>query len=186
MTWVGRQGNSASSAGFSHRNHQVTQSQRRQGPVLAGMGILGIGIDVVHTPRIASLVARRTPTKLATRILSSSELREWEALFPPISVTESGLGAVTVEKWLGSSRSDGPSRKPHIRHSSHSTNRRGSTSRFPKPQQMVVNRASDLKVPRRRSCMPPLVTTASTQSRVCWLNISSQVGAIFRFSLGKR
>ena len=70
------------------------------------MGIIGIGIDIVHIPRIASLVARRSPTKLATRILSPSELREWEALFPrtsaiPVSVTGSNLDGIVVEKWFG-------------------------------------------------------------------------------------
>jgi len=61
------------------------------------MGIIGIGIDIVHTPRIASLVARRTPAKLAARILSSSELREWETLSPPIS---SVPVPVATEEWF--------------------------------------------------------------------------------------
>jgi len=69
------------------------------------MGIIGIGIDIVHTPRFASLVARRTPTKLAARILSSSELHEWKTLSPPISsvpvpVITSGLDLITTERWF--------------------------------------------------------------------------------------
>ena len=69
------------------------------------MRIIGIGIDIVHTPRIASLVARRTPTKLATRILSPSERREWESLSPPISsvpvsTAEKDLDAIMAEKWF--------------------------------------------------------------------------------------
>ena len=69
------------------------------------MGIIGIGIDIVHTPRIASLIARRTPAKLAARILSSSELREWETLSPPTSpatvpVTTNSLDVVTTERWF--------------------------------------------------------------------------------------
>jgi len=69
------------------------------------MGIIGIGIDILHTPRIASLVTRRTPTKLAKRILSSSELREWETLFPqisplPVPTPESSLDAIMSEKWF--------------------------------------------------------------------------------------
>jgi len=69
------------------------------------MGTIGVGIDILHIPRIASLVARRTPTKLATRILSPSELREWETLSPPTSsvpipVTTNGLDAITTEKWF--------------------------------------------------------------------------------------
>jgi len=72
---------------------------------LVGMGIIGIGIDIVHTPRIASLVARRTPIKLAARILSPSERREWEALSPsipsvPLSTAERDLDAIMSEKWF--------------------------------------------------------------------------------------
>jgi len=72
------------------------------------MGIIGIGIDIIHVPRIVSLVARRTPAKLAARILSSSELSEWEALSPPTTstptatVTTMGSTAVATEtpKWV--------------------------------------------------------------------------------------
>jgi len=70
-----------------------------------GMGIIGIGIDIIHTPRLASLVARRSPTKLATRILSPSELREWEKLSPPISsvpvsTTERDLDVIVGAEWF--------------------------------------------------------------------------------------
>ncbi|KAH9894324.1 4'-phosphopantetheinyl transferase [Cubamyces lactineus] len=44
------------------------------------MGILGIGVDVVHVPRILRLLERRTPTKLAHRILSEKELSVWNGL----------------------------------------------------------------------------------------------------------
>ena len=69
------------------------------------MGIIGIGIDIIHTPRLASLVARRSPTKLATRILSPSELREWETLSPPISsvpvsTTERDLDVIVGAEWF--------------------------------------------------------------------------------------
>ena len=69
------------------------------------MGIIGVGIDIVHTPRIASLVARRTPTKLATRILCPSERREWVTLSPPISsapvsTAERDLDAIMTKKWF--------------------------------------------------------------------------------------
>jgi holo-[acyl-carrier protein] synthase len=69
------------------------------------MGIIGVGIDIVHIPRIAVLVARGTPMKLATRILSPSELREWETFSPripsvPVPVTRKGLNAITAEKWF--------------------------------------------------------------------------------------
>ncbi|EJD01323.1 4'-phosphopantetheinyl transferase [Fomitiporia mediterranea MF3/22] len=39
--------------------------------------ILGVGIDIVHLPRIASLVARRGSERLAQRILSPRELPHW-------------------------------------------------------------------------------------------------------------
>jgi len=41
------------------------------------MGILGIGVDVVHLPRIVALVNRRTAQRLALRILSTPELEDW-------------------------------------------------------------------------------------------------------------
>ncbi len=44
------------------------------------MGILGIGVDIAHVPRIIRLMERRTPTKLAHRILSEKELHVWDAL----------------------------------------------------------------------------------------------------------
>ncbi|KAI9489673.1 4'-phosphopantetheinyl transferase [Zychaea mexicana] len=44
--------------------------------------ILGIGVDLVHLQRIASLVARRGRTPLATRILSPLELKEFTQRFP--------------------------------------------------------------------------------------------------------
>ncbi|KAI0049600.1 4'-phosphopantetheinyl transferase, partial [Auriscalpium vulgare] len=47
---------------------------------IARMGILGIGVDIVHLPRIIALMARRSPIALATRILSRSELLVWTAL----------------------------------------------------------------------------------------------------------
>ena len=45
------------------------------------MSILGIGVDVVHFPRIVALSRKYSPTRLATRILSSTELALWKA-FP--------------------------------------------------------------------------------------------------------
>ena len=51
------------------------------------MGIIGVGIDIVHVPRIVSLVARRSPAKFASRILSPSEFSQWESLSPPVTST---------------------------------------------------------------------------------------------------
>lgn len=44
--------------------------------------ILGIGVDIVHLPRIASLISRRGSTCLAKRILSPIELHEFQTRFP--------------------------------------------------------------------------------------------------------
>ena len=44
------------------------------------MGVLGVGVDVVHLPRIASFVRRRTAERLANRILSPEELNQWRKL----------------------------------------------------------------------------------------------------------
>jgi len=46
------------------------------------MAILGVGVDVVHIPRIAALLQRRGP-RLASRILSQEEYPQWESL--PVS-----------------------------------------------------------------------------------------------------
>ncbi|KAL7282161.1 hypothetical protein ACG7TL_003630 [Trametes sanguinea] len=44
------------------------------------MGILGIGVDILHMPRIARLMERRSPAKFAQRILSGKELSFWHAI----------------------------------------------------------------------------------------------------------
>ncbi|PSR73685.1 hypothetical protein PHLCEN_2v10604 [Hermanssonia centrifuga] len=44
------------------------------------MGIIGIGVDIVHLPRISSLISRRGPQRLANRILSKRELTDWYKL----------------------------------------------------------------------------------------------------------
>ncbi|KAG2230717.1 4'-phosphopantetheinyl transferase [Thamnidium elegans] len=42
--------------------------------------IIGIGVDIVHLPRIASLMSRRGSNKLAKRILSQQEYQEFGGL----------------------------------------------------------------------------------------------------------
>ena len=42
------------------------------------MPILGIGVDLVHVPRIVSLISRRTPEKFAAKILSPQEYQQWQ------------------------------------------------------------------------------------------------------------
>lgn len=43
-------------------------------------GVLGVGVDVVHLPRLAALVGRRGFERLATRILSKAEMADWKQL----------------------------------------------------------------------------------------------------------
>ncbi|KAJ7283718.1 4'-phosphopantetheinyl transferase superfamily [Mycena rebaudengoi] len=47
------------------------------------MCVLGIGVDVVHVPRIAALLRRRNPHRLASRILSPQESAQLELLTDP-------------------------------------------------------------------------------------------------------
>ena len=42
------------------------------------MTVLGIGIDLFHIPRLASLVARRGLNRFARRVLSDVELEKWD------------------------------------------------------------------------------------------------------------
>ncbi|KAL1929058.1 hypothetical protein VTP01DRAFT_2117 [Rhizomucor pusillus] len=42
--------------------------------------IIGIGVDILHLPRIAQLVSRRGSRPLARRILSPRELQEFDTL----------------------------------------------------------------------------------------------------------
>ena len=44
------------------------------------MTILGIGVDLVHIPRIASLLGRRNPERFAAKILSTQEYNQWVSL----------------------------------------------------------------------------------------------------------
>lgn len=45
------------------------------------MGILGIGVDILHVPRIARLLLDcRTAARFSRRILSEKELPVWNAL----------------------------------------------------------------------------------------------------------
>ncbi|EED84726.1 predicted protein [Postia placenta Mad-698-R] len=48
------------------------------------MGILGIGVDVLHVPRILELIKRRTAARLAARILIRFSVKEaaYKALYP--------------------------------------------------------------------------------------------------------
>lgn len=57
------------------------------------MGVIGVGIDIIHVPRLVSLLTRRTPAKFAARILSPSELSEWEALSPPTTSTSTSTSS---------------------------------------------------------------------------------------------
>ncbi|KAJ6614308.1 4'-phosphopantetheinyl transferase superfamily [Mycena sp. CBHHK59/15] len=47
------------------------------------MSVLGIGVDVVHVPRIAALLSRRNPQRFASRILSPQEAAQTHLLADP-------------------------------------------------------------------------------------------------------
>lgn len=53
--------------------------------------IIGIGVDIVHIPRITALIARRGQDKLAHRILSPIELKEFQTQSLQSSSTSSYL-----------------------------------------------------------------------------------------------
>ncbi|EJF62931.1 4'-phosphopantetheinyl transferase [Dichomitus squalens LYAD-421 SS1] len=44
------------------------------------MGILGIGVDILHVPRIARLIDGKTASRFARRVLSEKELLAWNAI----------------------------------------------------------------------------------------------------------
>lgn len=44
------------------------------------MTILGIGVDLVHLPRIADLLLRRDPNRFVRRILTQTEISQWKVL----------------------------------------------------------------------------------------------------------
>ena len=44
------------------------------------MGILGIGVDILHLPRLRSLISRRGVERVSNRILSLPELVEWRQI----------------------------------------------------------------------------------------------------------
>ncbi|KAG8930797.1 hypothetical protein FRC03_009797 [Tulasnella sp. 419] len=44
------------------------------------MTILGIGVDILHVGRFSELILRRSPSRLAKRILSQQEWIEWNNL----------------------------------------------------------------------------------------------------------
>ncbi|KAF9226505.1 4'-phosphopantetheinyl transferase [Gyrodon lividus] len=46
------------------------------------MTIHGIGVDLLHVPRMVALIERRGPARLASRILSPSELGDFRRLRP--------------------------------------------------------------------------------------------------------
>lgn len=44
------------------------------------MAVLGIGVDLVYLPRILALLNRGRPDRFASRILSTTEYGQWQAL----------------------------------------------------------------------------------------------------------
>lgn len=44
------------------------------------MGVLGIGIDLLHIPRFRAVLARRGQAKMVQRILTAKEREEYQTL----------------------------------------------------------------------------------------------------------
>ncbi|KAF9534862.1 4'-phosphopantetheinyl transferase [Crepidotus variabilis] len=44
------------------------------------MTILGLGVDIVHLPRIAALISRRSADRFACRVLSPTEYGQWKQI----------------------------------------------------------------------------------------------------------
>lgn len=61
------------------------------------MTIIGIGIDILHLPRLTKLLTRKinSKTKFAKRILSSIEYEEWLGREEDSTVTQ-----IEQERWL--------------------------------------------------------------------------------------
>ncbi|KAI0370219.1 4'-phosphopantetheinyl transferase [Pilatotrama ljubarskyi] len=43
-------------------------------------GIVGVGVDIIHVPRLVALLRRRPPNQFARRILSETELARWNSI----------------------------------------------------------------------------------------------------------
>ncbi|KIL70119.1 hypothetical protein M378DRAFT_116994 [Amanita muscaria Koide BX008] len=61
------------------------------------MTILGIGVDVVHVPRVTALIRRRGLQKFVSRILSPQELSDWNSL--PACTTELARSRFLAVRW---------------------------------------------------------------------------------------
>lgn len=81
--------------------------------------ILGIGIDIVHLPRIAAVIERRTSQKLADRILSPSETEHWLCIENEIQQQTRFLAVryvlVPAQTLFTHYLSDGRSKKQHTK-----------------------------------------------------------------------
>lgn len=62
------------------------------------MPILGIGVDIVHVPRIAKILQRTYGSRLATKILSPPEQARWGELHAHDSPEETRLRFLAV-RW---------------------------------------------------------------------------------------
>ncbi|ORX50173.1 4'-phosphopantetheinyl transferase [Hesseltinella vesiculosa] len=61
--------------------------------------ILGIGIDIVHVPRIVQLVSRRGRERFAKRILSQQEHVEFYEKFPRSACQDNDQLQYLVSRW---------------------------------------------------------------------------------------
>ncbi|KAK7049585.1 hypothetical protein VNI00_005616 [Paramarasmius palmivorus] len=63
------------------------------------MGILGIGVDIVHIPRVLDVLRRRGSDKFASRILSRKEMREWHLKHRPSESCSTQSAQFLAVRW---------------------------------------------------------------------------------------
>lgn len=72
------------SQAFALRQAIQSNSRHRTGRALSGlphqMGVLGIGIDLLHVPRFQAILTRRGSTRMIQRILTPKERDEYHLL----------------------------------------------------------------------------------------------------------
>ena len=67
------------------------------------MSILGIGVDVVHIPRIIALTRRRGVQRFVSRVFSCQEVSDWNSL--PPHTTELARARFLAVRYVPTTRS---------------------------------------------------------------------------------
>ena len=123
-----------------------------------------------------SLDTRRTPTKLAARVLSPSEFSELEALFAPTTsrTNHSNAIAMETEEWIRFLAPRWAVKETAYKALSPTTNPLGRSSPCTRNRVTVGNRDLNSESPRMGGYMSRSATMGSRpESRMYWLEISS-------------